>query len=117
MVPSVAPCRTCTALDILHAGGLVAVSNSLTKRDFVVGNPSGKATPAFATRLLPDPARQGGTNVRAAIYRRVRKRRTPYTSAFVRGCKPATNMQSRVLSKWYPDTPMKIRKAVFPDAG
>src|SRR5712691_8820850 len=99
MVPSVAPCRTCTALDILHAGGLVTVSNSLTKRDFVVGNPGGKATPAFAARLLPDAARQGeGTDVRVAIYRRVRKRRPPHTSAFVRGCKPATNMRSSVLS-------------------
>src|ERR1700681_1245828 len=64
MVPSVAPCRTCTALDILHAGRLVTVSNSLTKRDFVVGNPSGKETPAFAARLLPDPAREGGGNRR-----------------------------------------------------
>src|SRR6266581_4709173 len=64
MVPSVAPCRTCTALDILHAGGLVTVSNSLTKRDFVVGNPSEEETPAFAVRLLPDPALRGGGNRR-----------------------------------------------------
>src|SRR5260370_40708612 len=59
MVPSVAPCRTGMALDILHAGGLVTVSNSLTKRDFVVGYPGGKETPASAARLLPDSARQG----------------------------------------------------------
>src|SRR6267142_5620511 len=100
MVPSVAPCRTCTALDILHAGRLVTVSNSLTKRDFVVGNPGRKETPAFATRLLPDPCptRGEGTDVRVAIYRRVRNRRPQYTSVFVRGCKPATNMQSHVLS-------------------
>jgi hypothetical protein len=39
-----------------------------------------------------------GTDVRVAIYRGVRKRRTPYTSAFVRGCKPATNMRSSALS-------------------
>src|ERR1700674_5406071 len=57
MVPSVAPCRTCTALDILHAGRLVTVSNSLTKRDFVVGNPSRKETPVFAAH--PSLTRQG----------------------------------------------------------
>src|SRR5882672_12824639 len=62
MVPSVAPCRTCTAPDILRAGGPVTVSNSLTKRDFVVGNPGGKEPPAFAAHLLPAAARRGRGN-------------------------------------------------------
>ena len=50
----------------------------------------------FASSLTL-PYEGEGTDVRVAIYRRVWKRRTPYTSAFVRGCKPATNMRSSAL--------------------
>src|SRR5258708_37241562 len=94
MFPSVAPCPTLKSPEYPASGGLVAVSNSLTK-------------PGFCCRK--------------SYLRHRRSVKLNHTSAFVPGCK--TGYQRAVETQFSARSlkghlhPMKIRKAVFPVAG